>query len=517
MAAYVPWFYPATDADARTHFEGLLEAAGDTPAFLYNIPRRTVNDLSAELAGELAAAGFAGHEGLDRRLRPPRGLPRRHPRRTTSSSTSAPSRSSLRAYRDGAAGAITGLAGARPELFSALRDGARAAGDDAAAERRPGRDRRRQGRGRVRGLDRRRGQAPRRRAARRATRPRRAPRSPSRDSAAARAPTRACRRRCVGSPRGPRATSRCVRPTPAVDASTPRGRGSSGPQSRLRRRGPHPFRPARGPYARGAVIHQDARLDAGALRVRRRRTGWRPSSASRSVLAQVLVRRGLGEPAAARAFLAAADEHPLDAFGGLREAAERILGHVRRRSPDHRPRRLRRRRRLRLRGADPRAAHARRRRRLVPARAAPTTATGSRPRPSTGSPQRGTDLLVTVDCAITAVEEVARARAAGHGRRSSPTTTARARTARCPDAPIVHPRIGGYPCPDLCAAARRAQARAGAAGGLRRGPADGRRGPRPRRARHGRRRRAAAAARTGGSCARACARSPRPASPACAR
>ncbi|MGH2969692.1 MAG: hypothetical protein ACRDK0_11605, partial [Solirubrobacteraceae bacterium] len=33
------------------------------------------------------------------------------------------------------------------------------------------------------------------------------------------------------------------------------------------------------------------------------------------ILAQVLVRRGLAEAAAARAFLAAADEHPLDAFG----------------------------------------------------------------------------------------------------------------------------------------------------------------------------------------------------------
>ena len=39
----------------------------------------------------------------------------------------------LRAYREGAAGAITGLAGARPELFSRLR-GALEAGDDAAAE-----------------------------------------------------------------------------------------------------------------------------------------------------------------------------------------------------------------------------------------------------------------------------------------------------------------------------------------------------------------------------------------------
>src|SRR4051812_19347405 len=46
------------------------------------------------------------------------------------------------------------------------------------------------------------------------------------------------------------------------------------------------------------------------------------------VLAQVLVRRGLAEPDAARAFLEAAAEHPLDAFGGLREAAAHVLDHV---------------------------------------------------------------------------------------------------------------------------------------------------------------------------------------------
>jgi len=132
VAAYVPWFYPATDADARTHFHGLLEAAGEVPAFLYNIPRRTVNDLSAELAGELAAAGFAGmkdstgsferHEGY---------LDATRDRDFELYIGSEPL--VLRAYREGAAGAITGLAGARPELFARLRD-AIAAGDDSAAD-----------------------------------------------------------------------------------------------------------------------------------------------------------------------------------------------------------------------------------------------------------------------------------------------------------------------------------------------------------------------------------------------
>ncbi|HTE64567.1 MAG TPA: hypothetical protein VK631_29695, partial [Solirubrobacteraceae bacterium] len=46
------------------------------------------------------------------------------------------------------------------------------------------------------------------------------------------------------------------------------------------------------------------------------------------VTAQVLVRRGFADPAAARAFLAADARHPLDAFGGLRDGAARILEHV---------------------------------------------------------------------------------------------------------------------------------------------------------------------------------------------
>ena len=40
------------------------------------------------------------------------------------------------------------------------------------------------------------------------------------------------------------------------------------------------------------------------------------------VLAQVLVRRGLGEPETARAFLAAGEAHPLEAWPGLDAAAD---------------------------------------------------------------------------------------------------------------------------------------------------------------------------------------------------
>jgi single-stranded-DNA-specific exonuclease len=156
------------------------------------------------------------------------------------------------------------------------------------------------------------------------------------------------------------------------------------------------------------------------------------------VLAQVLVRRGLGEVEAARAFLAAADAHPLDAFGGLREAALRILGHVGRGS------------RITVHGdydVDGVAATAVLVRALrtlgadvdwyLPSRiddgyglAAATVARLA---------ERGTDLLVTVDCAITAVEEVAAAVDAGVDVVVTDHHAPRA-DGRLPAAPIVHPR-----------------------------------------------------------------------------
>jgi single-stranded-DNA-specific exonuclease len=61
---------------------------------------------------------------------------------------------------------------------------------------------------------------------------------------------------------------------------------------------------------------------------------------------------------------------------------------------------------------------------------------------------RGTELLVTVDCGITAVPEVAAARAAGI---EVVVTDHHTPDERLPDCPIVHPRLSGYPCPDLCA------------------------------------------------------------------
>jgi single-stranded-DNA-specific exonuclease len=168
------------------------------------------------------------------------------------------------------------------------------------------------------------------------------------------------------------------------------------------------------------------------------------------VLAQVLVRRGLGDAAAARGFLEAEAAHPLEAFGGLREAAAVILGHVGRRSRitvhgdydvDGITSTAILVRALRTLGADVDW--------YLPSRIDDgyglAAATVER------LAARGTQLLVTVDCAITAVDEVAAARAAGMEVVVTDHHAPRADGA-LPEAPIVHPRIGGYPCPDLCAA-----------------------------------------------------------------
>ena len=168
------------------------------------------------------------------------------------------------------------------------------------------------------------------------------------------------------------------------------------------------------------------------------------------VTAQVLVRRGFAAPSRAREFLDADVRHPLDSFGGLRAGAARILAHVERRS------------RVTVHGdydVDGVAATAILVRALRTLGADVDWYLPSRIDDGYGLASatverlatRGTDLLVTVDCAITAVEEVAAARAAGLDVVVTDHHSPRA-DGRLPDAPIVHPAVGGYPCPELCAA-----------------------------------------------------------------
>jgi single-stranded-DNA-specific exonuclease len=167
-------------------------------------------------------------------------------------------------------------------------------------------------------------------------------------------------------------------------------------------------------------------------------------------LAQVLIRRGLGDPRAALAFLNADERHDISAFGGLLDAAEIIWGHVRAgaRITIHGD--------YDVDGVCSTAVLVRALRRLgacvdwhLPDR---SEGYGLSLSTVERLAQRGTRLLITADCGITAVEEVSAARALGMEVIVSDHHKPRPDGA-LPSAPIVHPALCGYPFPDLCAAA----------------------------------------------------------------
>jgi single-stranded-DNA-specific exonuclease len=167
-------------------------------------------------------------------------------------------------------------------------------------------------------------------------------------------------------------------------------------------------------------------------------------------VAQALVRRGYADPDRASAFLAADERHRLEDFPGLLDAARLILDHARNRT------------RITIHGdydvdgVCSTAVLVRALRKLgaqcdwhLPDRA---DGYGLRAETVRSLAERGTGLLITADCGITAVEEVALARSQGievivsDHHRPRPDGV-------LPDTVIVHPAICGYPCPELCATA----------------------------------------------------------------
>jgi len=167
-------------------------------------------------------------------------------------------------------------------------------------------------------------------------------------------------------------------------------------------------------------------------------------------LAQVLVRRGLAEPDAARAWLAAEDDHDPALFAGIETAVALVLRHVAAGS------------RITVHGdydvdgvcsttilLNVLEAVGARADWFLPSR----TEDGYGLAATTVErlAARGTQLLITADCAITAVDEVAAARRAGMDALVTDHHAPRA-DGRLPDCPIVHPGVNGYPAPELCAA-----------------------------------------------------------------
>jgi single-stranded-DNA-specific exonuclease len=167
-------------------------------------------------------------------------------------------------------------------------------------------------------------------------------------------------------------------------------------------------------------------------------------------IAQALVRRGYGDPDRAAAFLAADERHGLEDFPGLLDAARLIVDRARTgtRITIHGD--------YDVDGVCSTAVLVRALRQLgahcdwhLPDRA---NGYGLSAETVRSLSQRGTKLLITADCGITAVEEVALARSLGIEVIVSDHHRARP-DGVLPDAPIVHPAICGYPCPELCATA----------------------------------------------------------------
>ncbi len=169
------------------------------------------------------------------------------------------------------------------------------------------------------------------------------------------------------------------------------------------------------------------------------------------VLAQILVRRGHSEPESARELLEGREQHPPGAFAGIEQAVQLIERHVRERTP------------IVVHGdydVDGVCATAVLVRALRGLGAEVSWYLPSRSEDGYGlaaaTVQRllasGTRLLITVDCGITAVQEVAAARAGGIDVLVTDHHSPRADGA-LPDCPIVHPGVCEYPNRDLCGTA----------------------------------------------------------------
>src|ERR671914_12580 len=165
------------------------------------------------------------------------------------------------------------------------------------------------------------------------------------------------------------------------------------------------------------------------------------------VVGSILARRGFEEIDQARRFLAAEEAHDPRTLPGVPAACELILGHLRRGSRiavfgdydvDGVCSTAILVRALRALGGDPAWE--------LPSRfdEGYGLSTAAVERLAT----RGVGLLVTVDCGITAVEQVAAAKAAG----LDVVVTDHHRPGDVlPDCAVVHPALGAYGCRELCA------------------------------------------------------------------
>lgn len=166
-------------------------------------------------------------------------------------------------------------------------------------------------------------------------------------------------------------------------------------------------------------------------------------------VAVTLVRRGYRTPEAARAFLAAEESHPPEAFTGMAEVVDLVLAAVEARA------RITVHGDFDVDGVCATTVMVSTLRELgaevdwlIPDRIA--DGYGLSPENVRRLAERGTELLLTVDCGITAVEEVALARELGM---EVVVTDHHQPAAELPECPILHPQVSGYPFEALCGTA----------------------------------------------------------------
>jgi single-stranded-DNA-specific exonuclease len=164
--------------------------------------------------------------------------------------------------------------------------------------------------------------------------------------------------------------------------------------------------------------------------------------------AGILTRRGFGDAEAARRFIAAEESHAPELLAGMEVACEAVLRHVATGSRvvvfgdydvDGVCSTAILIRALRAIGADPAWR--------LPSRDEGYGLSEDAVRELAG---QGAGLIVTVDCGVTAIDEVALARELGV---DVVVTDHHRPGATLPDCPIVHPALGGYPFGHLCGAA----------------------------------------------------------------
>jgi single-stranded-DNA-specific exonuclease len=166
-------------------------------------------------------------------------------------------------------------------------------------------------------------------------------------------------------------------------------------------------------------------------------------------VAVTLVRRGYRTPEQARAFLAADETHPPTAFDGIERVVERVRGAIAagRRITVHGD--------FDVDGVCATAVMTRALRGLgadcdwfIPNRI--EDGYGVSEQNVRRLAERGTALLLTVDCGISSVAEVALARELGM---EVIVTDHHQQAAELPDCPVLHPEVSGYPFASLCGTA----------------------------------------------------------------